>query len=99
MSIEETPGSDVCPSGEEVEAFHGRIFDGLLDAYNEQTAHARTLTARPPEELDKDDHTFLQLYKTLSDGLPTLKSPELTYDQKYALAQKLQNALMEMELL
>jgi hypothetical protein len=90
---------NVCPVGKEADEFHERILDGLLDSFSELEDSYNEILNTPPGKRDQDQVEFLELYKKAQTGLDKIKKTEMTYDQKYFLAQEIREYMSDIELL
>ncbi|MBF0621237.1 MAG: hypothetical protein HQL54_04855 [Magnetococcales bacterium] len=90
---------DACPAGQEVEAFHDRIMDGLLDALGELEERFEEIKQIPLDQRNPDEQAFLDHYTKVQNDLKTLKDPDLSYDKKYDLARDIQQIMLDMALL
>ncbi|MBF0447492.1 MAG: hypothetical protein HQL67_04760 [Magnetococcales bacterium] len=98
MTID-TEAFDDCPAGKEVDGFHERILAGLLDAFSELNDSQQKIQSRPLQNRTADDREFLNLYQQVEAGFVQLRDEQLSYDQKYELAQVIQAQLLDLSLL
>ncbi|MBF0357229.1 MAG: hypothetical protein HQL70_01405 [Magnetococcales bacterium] len=90
---------NVCPVGKEADEFHERILAGLMDSFLELEESYNDILNTAPGQRDQGQAEFLELYKKAQTGLDKIKKTEMSYDQKYFLAQEIREYMTDMELL
>ncbi|MBF0444284.1 MAG: hypothetical protein HQL68_01740 [Magnetococcales bacterium] len=88
-----------CPQGKEADEFHERILDGLVDSISEFEERYLEIKKIASKDQNEDDKMLLILYKKVQIGIQSLKSSEISYDKKYALAQEIRGNISDLELL
>ena len=83
----------------EAAEFFARILDGLVDYFSEMQEGFRQIERLKPQQRTPDQATFHSHYQQVEAELKRLENKKLSFDQKYEIAQKIQQNLTEMELL
>jgi hypothetical protein len=90
---------NVCPQGKEVDGFHERILDGLVDSISEFEERYLEIQKIEPKDRNEDDQIFFTLYEKVKIGMLSLKDSEVAYDKKYVVAQEVRGYISDLELL
>ncbi|MBF0383169.1 MAG: hypothetical protein HQL69_19275 [Magnetococcales bacterium] len=88
-----------CPQGDEADGFHERILDGLVDTVSEFEDKFLQIEQKTQENRSEDEEVYFSLYQKIQQGMVSIKNPDLTYDKKYEIAQKMREYINELELL
>ncbi|MBF0382477.1 MAG: hypothetical protein HQL69_15760 [Magnetococcales bacterium] len=79
--------------------FHARILDGLLDQLKEMETQSKIIRFMDEQQRSEEQKIYHTHYQAVMLGLQRVGDKTLTFDQKYAIASKIQEHLNEMELL
>ena len=90
---------NVCPAGKEADSFHERILAGLVDSFSEYVERYQEISNMPPKQRNPDELEFFSLYEKAQNSLEQLQNSTASYDQKYALAQKIREFINDLELI
>ncbi|MBF0357184.1 MAG: hypothetical protein HQL70_01180 [Magnetococcales bacterium] len=82
----------------EEEELHARMLDGLLDYLSELEEKSRKIRYMEAQQRSEDQKLYYSHYRATMLSLQRVGEKTLTFDQRYEIAQKIQEHLTEMEL-